>query len=84
MRWILNTHSYSIGAGKARTLSNRLFRSRDESRIRKKTTLLKLSSDTDRSFAAKMMCVLNITSDVGKIFFWNLSLLHKEKYIYAK
>lgn len=71
MRWILNTHSYSIGAGKARTLSNRLFQSSDESRIRKKTTLLKLSSDTDRSFAAKMMCVLNITSDVGKIFFWN-------------
>lgn len=70
MRWILNTHSYSIGAGKARTLSNRLFRSRDESRIRKKN-LLKLSSDTDRSFAAKMMCVLNITSDVGKIYFWN-------------
>lgn len=36
-----------------------------------KKHLLKLSSDTDRSFAAKMMCVLNITSDVGKIFFWN-------------
>lgn len=71
MRWILNTHSYSIGAGKARTLSNRLFRSRDESRIRKKTTILKLSSDTDRSFTAKMMCILNIISDVGKIFFWN-------------
>lgn len=37
----------------------------------KKTTILKQSSDTDRLFAAKMMCVLNITSDVGKIFFWN-------------
>lgn len=37
-----------------------------------KKNLLKLSSDTDRSFAAKMMCVLNIISDVGKIFFLEL------------
>lgn len=55
----------------AADIATRLFRSRDESRIRKKN-LLKLSSDTDRSFAAKMMCVLNIISDVGKIFFLEL------------
>lgn len=37
-----------------------------------KKPLLKLSSDTDRSFAANMMCVIKIISDVGQIFFLEL------------
>lgn len=36
-----------------------------------KKYLLKLLFDIDRLFVVKMMCVLNIIFDVGKIFFWN-------------
>lgn len=40
----------------------------------KTATLLKLSSDTDRSFTAKMMCI-NKISDVGRKFFGLITII---------
>lgn len=41
---------------------------------KKPATLLKLSSDTDRSFTAKMMCI-NIISDVERKFFGLITII---------
>lgn len=49
-----------------------------------KKHILKLSSDTDRSFAARMMCVLNIISDVGKIFFFGTNHYYIRKNTYMQ